>query len=182
MLFGGVLSADSLAAECYAAAACTAAAECCAAAACSKAAACTAAAECYAAPGPSAVASRGAPVTGVGGAGVGGTGAAPLPTGARRSIQRGGSGESRVDRRCGHAQTRSDCGCCGETFDGHWIRPLFGLRSDDACGPALRAGHVQLERLGYRLRLLRIAHVGPARGALDLIGLAADRGPGIAFP
>ena len=76
----------------------------------------------------------GAPVTRVGGAGVGGARAALLPTGAWRWIQRGGPGESRVERRCGHAQARSDCGCCGETFDGHWIRPLSGF------GPKMPVG------------------------------------------
>src|ERR1700733_11779184 len=43
--------------------------------------------------------------------------------------------------------------------------------------PALRAGDVQLEWLGYRLRLLRVAHVDTGRSALDRPGFAVDRGP-----
>src|SRR5262249_44415621 len=44
----------------------------------------------------------------------------------------------------------------------------------------LRAGHVQYEWLAYRLRLLRIAHVGTGRGALDLVRLPVYRGSGVA--
>ena len=61
-----------------------------------------------------------------------------------------------------------------------WIRPLSGFGPTMPVG--LRYGQVTSNSNGLVTGFgLRIAHVGTARGALDLKGLAADRGPGIAF-